>query len=99
LQIESLEKQNEDLQKQYESAELSLLNNRENINADMQKFVISEQNKMNLETAKLESQNAKVAGELELKNKQVNAEIQRTGVETEKAALETARQFSEDMGV
>ena len=98
MQIESLEKQNEDLQKQYESAELSLLNNRENINADMQKFVISEQNKMNLETAKLESQNAKVAGELELKNKQVNAEIQRTGVETEKAAMETARQFAEDMG-
>ena len=98
MQIESLEKQNEDLQKQYESAELSLLNNRENINADMQKFVISEQNKMNLETAKLESQNAKVAGELELKNRQVNAEIQRTGVETEKAAMETARQFSEDMG-
>ncbi|MBO7513753.1 MAG: hypothetical protein J6T54_12460 [Fibrobacter sp.] len=99
LQIETLEQKNEELQKQYESAELSLLNNRENINADMQKFVISEQNRMNLETAKLQTQNAKVAGELALKNKQVNAEIQRTGVETEKVAMETARQFSEDMGV
>ena len=41
---------------------------------------------MNLETAKLESQNAKAAGELALKNKQVNAEMQRSALEAEKTA-------------
>ena len=90
VQIEELKKQNEELQKQYEASEMTLLNQREDRNLGMQRFMISEQNKMNLETAKLESQNAKVAGELAIKNKQVNAEMQRTAVETEKTALETA---------
>ena len=90
LQIEELKKQNEELQKQYEASEMTLLNQREDRNLGMQRFMIAEQNKMNLETAKLESQNAKVAGELAIKNKQVNAEMQRTAVETEKTALETA---------
>lgn len=90
MQIEELKKQNDELQKQYEASEMSLLNQREDRNLGMQRFMISEQNKMNLETAKLESQNAKVAGELAIKNKQVNAEMQRTAVETEKTALETA---------
>ncbi len=90
LQIEELKKQNEELQKQYEASEMTLLNQREDRDLGMKRFMISEQNKMNLETAKLESQNAKVAGELAIKNKQVNAEMQRTAVETEKTALETA---------
>lgn len=99
MEMESLKQKNEELTKQYESAELALLNNRESLNADMQKFAISERDKMNLETAKLEAQNAKVAGELALKNKQVNAEIQRTTAETEKVAMETAEKVAEDMGV
>ena len=90
LQIEELKKQNEELQKQYEASEMTLLNQREDRDLGMKRFMIAEQNKMNLETAKLESQNAKVAGELAIKNKQVNAEMQRTAVETEKTALETA---------
>ena len=90
LQIEELKKQNDELQKQYEASEMTLLNQREDRDLGMKRFMIAEQNKMNLETAKLESQNAKVAGELAIKNKQVNAEMQRTAVETEKTALETA---------
>lgn len=90
VQIEELKKQNEELQKQYEASEMTLLNQREDRDLGMKRFMIAEQNKMNLETAKLESQNAKVAGELAIKNKQVNAEMQRTAVETEKTALETA---------
>lgn len=90
LQIEELKKQNDELQKQYEASEMTLLNQREDRDLGMKRFMIAEQNKMNLETAKLESQNAKVAGELAIKNKQVNAEMQRTSVETEKTALETA---------
>lgn len=99
MEMESLKQKNEELTKQYESAELALLNNRESLNADMQKFAISERDKMNLETAKLQAQNAKVASELMLKNKQVNAEIQRTTAETEKVAIETAEKVAEDMGV
>lgn len=99
MEMESLKQKNEELIKQYESAELALLNNRESLNADMQKFAISERDKMNLETAKLQAQNAKVASELMLKNKQVNAEIQRTTAETEKVAMETAEKVADDMEV
>lgn len=98
VQIDSLEKQNEELQKQYESAELSLLTNREQRNADMQKFVISERDRMNIETAKLQAQNAKVAGELAIKNKQVEAEMQRTAVETEQVAVDTAKKVADTLG-
>ena len=95
LQIEELTKQNEELQKQYEASEMTLLNQREDRNLGMQRFMISEQNKMNLETAKLESQNAKAAGELALKNKQVNAEMQRSALEAEKTAIETAEKVED----
>ena len=97
VQIEELTKQNEELQKQYEASEITLLNQREDRNLGMQRFMISEQNKMNLETAKLESQNAKAAGELALKNKQVNAEMQRSALEAEKTAIETAEKVEDSL--
>ena len=93
-QLETIKAENEDLKKQYESAEMSLLNTREQRADDMQKFVISETNKMNLETAKLESQNAKNAGELAIKNKAVNADMQRAATEAEKAAVDTAEKIA-----
>lgn len=93
-QLETIKAENEDLKKQYESAEMSLLNTREQRADDMQKFVISETNRMNLETAKLESQNAKNAGELAIKNKAVNADMQRAATEAEKAALDTAEKIA-----
>ena len=49
---------------------------------------------MNLETAKLESQNAKNAGELAIKNKAVNADMQRAATEAEKAAVDTAEKIA-----
>jgi hypothetical protein len=76
---------------------MTLLNQREDRNLGMQRFMISEQNKMNLETAKLESQNAKAAGELALKNKQVNAEMQRSALEAEKTAIETAEKVEDSL--
>lgn len=93
-QLETIKAENEDLKKQYESAEMSLLNTREQRADDMQKFVISETNKMNLETAKLESQNAKNAGELAIKNKAVNADMQRAATEAERAAVDTAEKIA-----
>lgn len=97
VQIEELKKQNEELQKQYEASEMTLLNQREDRDLGMKRFMIAEQNKMNLETAKLESQNAKVAGELALKNKQVNAEMQRSALEAEKTAIETAEKVEDTL--
>ena len=96
---EQLEQQNEELQKQYESAELSILTNRENRAADMQKFMISERDKMNLETAKLQAANAEAAAKLSIENKKVNAELERTAAETEQTALETAERIGGDYGV
>lgn len=93
-QLETIKAENEDLRKQYESAEMSLLNTREQRADDMERFRISETNKMNLETAKLESQNAKAAAELSIKNKAVNADMQRAATEAEQAAVDTAEKIA-----
>lgn len=93
-QLETIKAENEDLRKQYESAEMSLLNTREQRADDMERFRISETNKMNLETAKLESQNAKAAAELAIKNKAVNADMQRAATEAEQAAVDTAEKIA-----
>lgn len=93
-QLETIKAENEELKKQYESAELSLLNTREQRADDMERFRISETNRMNLETAKLESQNAKAAAELAIKNKAVNADMQRAATEAEQAAVDTAEKIA-----
>lgn len=93
-QLETIKSENEELKKQYESAEMSLLNTREQRADDMERFRISETNKMNLETAKLESQNAKAAAELTIKNKAVNADMQRSATEAERAAVDTAEKIA-----
>lgn len=93
-QLETIKAENEDLKKQYESAEMSLLNTREQRADDMERFRISETNKMNIETAKLESQNAKAAAELAIKNKAVNADMQRAATEAERAAVDTAEKIA-----
>jgi hypothetical protein len=93
-QLETIKAENEDLRKQYESAEMSLLNTREQRADDMERFRISETNKMNLETAKLKSQNAKAAAELAIKNKAVNADMQRAATEAEQAAVDTAEKIA-----
>ena len=95
--LDTLEQQNVELQKQYESAEQALLNNRETRALDMAKFSIAERNKMNIETAKLQSADAKAAADLAIKNKKVDAEIERTGVETERIAVETAEAVEGDL--
>ena len=94
-QLEATKAENEELKKQYESAEMSLLNTREQRADDMERFRISETNKMNLETAKLESQNAKAAAELAIKNKAVNADMQMAATEAEQAAVDTAEKIAE----
>lgn len=93
-QLETIKAENEELKKQYESAEMSLLNTREQRADDMERFRISETNRMNLETAKLESQNAKAAAELAIKNKAVNADMQRAATEAEQAAVDTAEKIA-----
>jgi hypothetical protein len=93
-QLEATKAENEELKKQYESAEMSLLNTREQRADDMERFRISETNKMNIETAKLESQNAKAAAELAIKNKAVNADMQRAATEAEQAAVDTAEKIA-----
>ena len=61
--------------------------------------MISETNKMNIETAKLESTNAKTAADLAIKNKEVNAKLQEAADDTERAAIETAQAIGGQYGI
>lgn len=98
-QMDALKAENEELKKQYETAELSMLDGREARNQDFKKFMISETNKMNIETAKLESTNAKSAADLAIKNKEVNAKLQEAADDTERAAIETAQAIGGQYGI
>lgn len=58
-QIEELRQENEDLKKQLFQAQVSMMDGREQREHDWQKFVVSEQDKMLLEGAKIENQAVK----------------------------------------
>ena len=62
----------EQLRQQLNAAQLSMIDNREERQLDFQKFNISEQNKMALETAKLQIQSDKVDTDAILKQEDVN---------------------------
>jgi hypothetical protein len=54
MQLDQTMQQNAELQKQLDAAQLSLMENREQRILDWNKFVVSEQDKMALESAKLQ---------------------------------------------
>lgn len=73
-QLQEAQQQNEQLKNELNTAQMNLMENREARMLDWQKFQITEQNKMALETAKLQSSNAKTAAEIEHKQAELNLE-------------------------
>lgn len=73
-QLQEAQQQNEQLKNELNTAQMNLMENREARMLDWQKFQITEQNKMALETAKLQSSNAKTAAEIENKQAELNLE-------------------------
>ena len=64
--------ENEELKHQLQQIQLSILNNRESRELDFAKFQIQEQNRMQLETAKLQMQGAKIDTDAMLKQQEIN---------------------------
>jgi hypothetical protein len=64
--------QNDELRQQLNAAQLSMIENREQRELDWQKFNVQEQNKVNLELAKLQVQGTKVDNDAILKQQEIN---------------------------
>ena len=71
-ELEKMKAENEQLRQQLNTTQINMLNNREARELDFQKFNIQEQNKMMLETAKLEQNGAKIDNDAMIKQQEVN---------------------------
>lgn len=72
MQLEQSRKEAEELRQQLTAAQMSMLDNREARTLDFQKFQIQQQDKMMLETAKLQQQGAKIDNDAMIKQQEVN---------------------------
>lgn len=72
MQLEQSRKEAEDLRQQLTAAQMSMLDNREARTLDFQKFQIQQQDKMMLETAKLQQQGVKIDNDAMIKQQEVN---------------------------
>lgn len=72
MQLEQSRKEAEELRQQLTAAQMSMLNNREARTLDFQKFQIQQQDKMMLETAKLQQQGVKIDNDAMIKQQEVN---------------------------
>lgn len=78
--------ENEELKHQLQQIQLSMLNNRESRELDFAKFQIQEQNKMQLETAKLQMQGAKIDTDAMLKQQEINIKEAESDVQRQEDA-------------
>ena len=95
FQLDGQIQANSDLQKQLDTAEISMMENREQRVLDWQKFMVAEQDKMALETAKLQ-QNGEVAGaDLQLETQKLMVEAEKNQAkaqnDTDKVVLEAQK--------
>lgn len=72
VQLEQSRKEAEELRQQLTAAQMSMLDNREARTLDFQKFQIQQQDKMMLETAKLQQQGVKIDNDAMIKQQEVN---------------------------
>lgn len=95
LQLDAQIQENGELQKQLDTAEISMMENREQRILDWQKFAVAEQDKMALETAKLQ-QNGEVNGaNLQLATEKLMVEAEKNQAkaqnDTDKVMLEAQK--------
>lgn len=76
-QLQQAQQENAQLKKELNTAQMNLMENREARVLDWQKFQITEQNKMALEAAKLQSSNAKAAAEMEHKQRELELDAEK----------------------
>lgn len=88
--------ENEDLKHQLQQIQLSMLNNRESRELDFAKFQIQEQNKMQLETAKLQMQGAKIDTDAMLKQQEINIKEAESDMQRQEDANDAYIQGIED---
>ena len=86
---------NADLQKQLDTAEISMMDSREQRLQDWQKFVISEQDRMSLETARLEKDGVMDAAKMQLDAQKLVVEAEKNQAkaqnDTDKVILEAQK--------
>lgn len=71
-ELEKMKAENEQLRQQLNTTQVNMLDNREARELDFQKFNIQEQNKMMIETAKLEQNGVKIDNDAFIKQQEVN---------------------------
>ena len=71
-ELEKMKAENEQLRQQLNTTQINMLDNREARELDFQKFNIQEQNKMMIETAKLEQNGVKIDNDAFIKQQEVN---------------------------
>lgn len=95
MQYDAVVAQNEELQKQLDTAEISMMENREQRLLDWQKFTIAEQDKMALETAKLEKDASVDGAQLQLDSQKLMVEAAKNQAkaqnDTDKVLLEAQK--------
>ena len=78
--LEASQQQVYELQKQLDAAQLSMMNQREQRILDFSKFQVSEQDKMMIETAKLQQQGVKIDNDAMLKQQEINIKAAESAV-------------------
>lgn len=70
-ELERMKAENEELRQQLNTTQLSLMNNREQRELDFAKFQVTEQDKMNIEMAKLQQNGVKIDNEAMIKQQEL----------------------------
>lgn len=100
MELDNALAQNKELQQQLDTAQMSLMDSREARIQDWNKFIVSEQDKMALETAKLEQTGSKDAGKLQIDAAKVELEAERdmdkSRNDTNKFFLDMRRQAGDE---
>jgi exonuclease VII large subunit len=86
----------EDLRQQLTAAQMSMLNNREQRELDFAKFQVQEQDKMMLETAKLEQNGVKIDNDAMLKQQEINIKEAESDMAKQEAESDAYMQGVED---
>ena len=86
----------EDLRQQLTAAQMSMLNNREQRELDFAKFQVQEQDKMMLETAKLEQNGVKIDNDAMLKQQEINIKEAESDIAKQEAESNAYMQGVED---
>ena len=96
-ELQKKDQEVQELKKQLTMAQINMLNSREQRNQDWQKFLIAEQNRMNLEAAKLGVQEDKNMNDAILKQQEVNIKAAESEMASQERETDAFVQGAEEM--